>query len=261
MNSTVEKSKCTYMDASKKEIFDLSINDIDYNFIYDQISLSLKSKKKLIINYANANSIRLIKNNLNLKKALLEADLVHSDGIGIWAASHLLKNSNLKHRFNFTDCSIKFLKDCEKNEWSLFILGGTDKLLSLAKEKIKKGFPNLNIAGTLDGYRDLQTDGCIKYINNKSPDILWVGMGTPKQELWIYENKDKLKCWVIQSVGDIITYFAGKKSRGPVVIRKLGFEWLIRFLRHPLKYFNRYLIGIPVFVYLLILEVYKKKNK
>ena len=261
MNSTVEKSKCTYMDASKKEIFDLSINDIDYNFIYDQISLSLKSKKKLIINYANANSIRLVKKNLSLKNALLEADIVHSDGIGIWAASHLLKNSNLNYRFNFTDCSIKFLNDCEKNGWSLFILGGTDELLSLAKENIKKGFPNLNIAGSLDGYHNLNTDSCVKFINSKSPVILWVGMGTPKQELWIYKNKDKLECRVIQSVGDLITYIAGKKSRGPIIIRKLGFEWFIRFLRHPIKYFNRYIIGIPVFAYLLILEVYKKRYK
>ncbi len=68
--------------------------------------------------------------------------------------------------------------------------------------------------GVCNGYDDIKTKDIVSIINEKTPDILWVGMGTPTQELWIYENKNKLNCTVIQSVGDLITYMAGKKNKG-----------------------------------------------
>lgn len=261
MNLAIDEIKPAFSDNPKKRIFGLQINDVDCNSICDKISNAINSKKRFVINYANANTVRLIKKNLDLKNALLNADLVHSDGFGIWTASHFLKNSKLKYRFNFTDCSYQFLKKCQSNRWSLFILGGSNEMLSLVLEQVKKKFPNLNIIGTLSGYYDLKTNNSVEFINSKTPDILWVGMGTPKQEIWICENKDKLDCKVIQSVGDLITYVAGKKRRGPIIIRKLGLEWFVRFLNHPLKYFNRYIVGIPVFTYLLILEILKGNNK
>jgi len=79
------------MRTSKKKVFDIWIDDLDYIAIHHKILNSIKSKKKLVINYANANTIRLTKRNLDLKQALLKADIVHSDGIGMWAASRILK--------------------------------------------------------------------------------------------------------------------------------------------------------------------------
>lgn len=246
------------IETSKKKIFDLWIDDIDYNSIYYKILNSIKSKKKLVINYANANTVRLTKRNLDLKKALLQADIIHSDGVGIWAASRILKVSTLNYRFNFTDCSIKFLKDCQQNRWSIFLFGATEKVLKIALRKIELKYPGLNVVGALNGYCKLSDNDIVEIINNSKPDILWVGLGTPKQEIWINKNKDLLNCCLIQSVGDLMTFVAEKKIRGPIFIQKLGLEWSIRFLRSPVKYFNRYIIGIPIFSFLLLKQKLKE---
>jgi N-acetylglucosaminyldiphosphoundecaprenol N-acetyl-beta-D-mannosaminyltransferase len=247
--------------SSKKKVLGLDINDIDYDYLYHKISSAINFKEKFVINYANAHTARFIKKDPRLMNALMDADLVHSDGIGIWAASRLLKNSTLRHRFNFTDYSIRFLNECQINGWSLFILGGSDDILALARKNIKEMFPRLKLTGTMNGYENVEMEGNVRLINESSPDILWVGMGTPKQELWVYSHKKELECNVVQCVGDLITFLAGKKARGPLIVRQLGFEWLVRLSYHPLKYFDRYVIGIPVFIYLLMKEILFPKRK
>ena len=89
-------------------------------------------------------------------------------------------------------------------------------------------------------------------INNSNTDILWVGLGTPQQEFWVQENLDRLNCTIINCVGDLYTELAGKRFRGPKILRKNGFEWLFRLLQHPIRYFNRYVIGIPYFLFLVV---------
>lgn len=236
-------------------LFNIPVMDLDYEYLNEKINNAVKTRNKIIINYLNANIVRLVGYNKNLKKSILSADIVHPDGVGIWFSSKLLKTEKLKNRFNFTDCSKLFLQDCQLKGWSIFILGSKNKTLNKAVRYIHTQFPGLYVAGTLNGYNEAAREDVVKLINDRSPDILWVGMGTPKQELWIYKNKDKLNCSVIQAVGDLITHIAGEKTRGPVFIQKLGLEWTARLIRHPVKYFNRYIIGIPVFILIVLKEI------
>ncbi len=241
--------------AVKKEIFGILVDDIDCVSLSEEINMVLYRGKKIIINYLNAYSVTILRKNKIFKKAIRNADVVHADGIGIWLASRILKNSKLRKRFNFTDGSSEFLADCQKNGWSLFFLGANDGTLQKAVIKLKLVYPGIKVAGTLNGYKAADSERAIEIINEKSPDILWVGMGTPKQEIWIYNNKQKLNCKVIQSVGDLITYLAGEKTRGPLLVQKFGFEWLARLLRHPGKYFDRYVVGIPLFILIILKEI------
>ncbi len=248
-------------DSLKKELFKIPVDNLDYGYLYENIKEAIGSKNKIVINYLNAHTVRLLRKNKSLRTALLGADIIHPDGIGIWFASRILNNSILKLRFNFTDCSLKFLDDCQNEGWSIFLLGSGDEMLKKAVRKLGEKFPRLKIAGTLNGYSGAKMGNPVGLINEKIPDILWVGMGTPKQELWIDKNKDKLNCVVIQSVGDLITFLAEEKTRGPAFIRKLGLEWSVRVLRHPIKYFDRYIVGIPVFFFLLLKQFILKTNK
>ncbi len=244
---------------SKSKIININIDDVNCNQLTSKISRSIKEREKLIINYANANSIRIIENKKEFKLALNCSNIIHSDGIGIWLASGILKSPKLINRFNFTDCALNFLKNCQENGWSLFLLGANDKILSSAKNNLENRFPNLNIVGMLNGYNDITSKNVIEIINLAKPDILWIGMGTPKQEMWIKENKDFLDCLIIQSVGDLITHLASKKERGPLIVQKMGLEWTIRLINHPFKYFDRYILGIPIFLFLLIRELANKR--
>jgi N-acetylglucosaminyldiphosphoundecaprenol N-acetyl-beta-D-mannosaminyltransferase len=246
--------------VNRVEFFGLSIYDVNYNILRDEIYSALEAKRRLIINYVNANSIRLIQKNKDLRRALNVADICHQDGVGIWLGSKLFKSAELNDRFNFTDCAMKMLYDFQSKGLSIFFIGSTNDMLKRALQKIKSTFPKLKVVGSLNGFDDIKSGRALEIINDKKPDILWVGMGTPAQELWIFENKSKLDCGVIQSVGDLITFLAGKKPRGPLILQRIGLEWLIRFLRHPIKYFDRYIIGVPLFLY-FILKEYFTENK
>ncbi|MGE5846849.1 MAG: WecB/TagA/CpsF family glycosyltransferase [Ignavibacteria bacterium] len=238
----------------------VKVNFIDYSTAVELINNSISLKKKFVINYANAYSIVLANKDEDLKSALNASDLVHLDGIGIWLAAKILFKRKPLCRFNWTDHGNDFLRICAEKKWRIFFLGSTRDVLIKASEKIKRKFPRLQVVGTLNGYEDLNSGTLIEEINSKNPDILYVGMGTPKQEKWIYNNSEKINCKVIQSVGDLFKLFAGEKVRGPEFFRKIGFEWFFRLLSSPKKYTKRYLTGIPVFIGIVIKEYFHRKS-
>ena len=139
------------------------------------------------------------------------------------------------------------LKEGLKRNWGFFFFGHDNPTL----EKISTLNPQLNIRGTNEGY-SFDTENVINRITESNAEILIIGLSFPKQEMWITENKNKINCSVIIAVGDGIKVFAGVKKRGITLVRKLGFEWAIRLINNPLKYWRRYLIGNPLFLYRII---------
>jgi N-acetylglucosaminyldiphosphoundecaprenol N-acetyl-beta-D-mannosaminyltransferase len=231
-----------------------------YNAISEQVERAILLNEKLIINYVNAYSIVLADKDARLKSALNSSDLAHADGTGIWLAAKFLFNLNTAFRFNWTDHGDDFLKLCSEKRWRIFFLGSTSEVLNKAAGNLKKKYPALQLTGTLNGFDDLSSDSLVEDINKKNPDILYVGMGTPKQELWIYKNADKLNCKVIQAVGDLFSLFAGEKKRGPGFLRKIGLEWFFRLLSNPRKYSKRYLICIPKYILIVIRQYFNRKS-
>jgi len=241
-------------------IMNIKVHSADFNTIVDLINYTISNKRKIIINYISAYSVVAAEKNTLLNLSLINADLVHPDGIGIWIALKILNKRKSFPRFNWTDCGYKFLEICEEKEWKIFFLGAETKILIKAEKNLKKKYPRLKLVGFLNGYEDLDRDGLVEDINKLNVDILYVGLGTPKQEIWIYNNARRLNCKVIQSVGDLFNLFAEKKIRGPKLFQKIGFEWLFRLLSNPRKYSKRYIIGISRFVIILMKEIFEKKN-
>ncbi len=139
------------------------------------------------------------------------------------------------------------IKEGIKRNWSFFFFGHDNDTL----EKIHTVYPDLNIKGFSEGY-NFDTESVVNQINNSKINILVAGLGFPKQEKWIYENKNKINANVIIAVGDGIKVFSGTKVRGSVILRKIGLEWFVRMITNPAKYWRRYLIGNPVFLYRII---------
>jgi len=227
------------------------VSDDRYDSIVKKISTAVEERIKIAINYLNTLGYNLSLTNKEYREALENADIIFPDGIGVWFAEKYFSNQKV-NRFNWTDQAYNFLNLCSEKRWKIYFLGSTDEILSCAVKKLANLFPTLLIVGTTNGYEALKDENLVNTINEKAPDILWVGLGTPKQELWIYQNKQKLNIPVIQAVGDIYSFLAEKRTRGPILLRHLGFEWFFRLISHPKRYANRYAIGIPVFFFNLI---------
>lgn len=234
------------MPLSHKIIInDIQIDVIDYTALLSEIENSILSGKQLTVGYVNANTFNLTFKIKALTRILNKFDIVHPDGIGIYLASrYLVRDNGLKNRFTGSDFYPLLWEKCIEKDFSIFFFGHNEGTLS----KIQENIPKLKTAGYHAGY-EFNDETVIEQINSSNCDILVAGLGTPLQETWVMNNKDKIRCKVVICVGEGIKVFAGDKKRGPVIFQKFGMEWIWRWLTNPLKYFTRYIIGNPLFLY------------
>lgn len=132
---------------------------------------------------------------------------------------------------------------------SHFFFGASQTCLDLLHSEALRIRPDLKIAGKRNGYfNDVDESEIIGEINRSSPDVLWVGLGTPKQQAWIHENKAKLNVKVILAVGFAFDVNAGTKRDAPAWLGPIGLTWLYRLLSEPRRLWRRYLVYNSIFL-------------
>jgi len=233
------------------KIFGVEISQVDYEGLLLQVNNSIAARRGLKITYATAATLNKVYSNAELQKIFGQFDLIHPDGIGVFLASRILYGKNgVVQRMTGSDFYPLLRKKIIEENWKVFFLGDTRETINLLKSRKEKF-----VSDAVNGF-DFDSEDVINRITSLKPDIIIVGMGQPKQERWVLENKDYLQDKVVLCVGEGIKVFAGNKIRGPKLIRLLGFEWLIRMLYNPIKLWKRYLLGIPVFfVRIIILKL------
>ena len=190
-------------------------------------------------------------------EVLNEADLLTADGIGVVYASKYLKKP-LKERAAGYDIARLLLQKLNYTDHKLFLFGGKPGVAELAMENMKKDYPQLNIVGTRNGYfSEEDEDEIIAQINESGADILFVCLGAPRQEKWIYEHKDKLKVKVAMGVGGSIDVFAGTVQRAPEIFCKTGLEWFYRLMKEPWR--AKRMTDLPKFALTVLKEGKKYK--
>lgn len=192
------------------------------------------------------------------KNIVNSSDLFSPDGIAtVWISR--LKGSHLKERATSADLMKLFFEKANEKGYRSFFYGDTDETLKALKEKLEAKYPTHKIAGTFSPpFRPLsphEDDEIVKMINDAQPDVLWVGLGLPKQERWIYEHKDRLNVPVAIGVGACFGFFSEKVKRAPLWIGEIGFEWLWRFIQEPKKLWRRDLIDGTRFLIHVFLEL------
>lgn len=228
----------------KVSIKGIKIDDITYHDLCEYIQSKITAGQQAIVTYANADTVNRSYSNPEIINVINSFDIIHPDGIGIFLASRFLFGSKgFDKRFTGSDFYPYLINAALKNKYSFFFFGEEQKTLS----DLKKNQPDLTIAGTQEGY-DFNDEEVVSLINSSNADLLIVGLGRGKQEKWIIANRRKLKSKIIIAVGEGIKVFEGGKKRGPEILRKIGLEWLVRFLFNPVKHFKRYIIGNPLFL-------------
>jgi N-acetylglucosaminyldiphosphoundecaprenol N-acetyl-beta-D-mannosaminyltransferase len=200
--------------------------------------------------YVNAHVLNQSQERPELRGALASADLVYCDGYGVRLAAKAL-DVEIPHRMTGADWIWGLASLCEANGQSVYLLGSEPGVTADAADRLQKWYPNLRVAGTHHGYFELGSahdERVIEDINEKRPDIVLVGMGSPKQELWVQRNADRLDCDVLWTVGALFDYVSGRVPRAPAWLADNGLEWIFRFAIEPQRMWRRYLVGNPMFV-------------
>jgi N-acetylglucosaminyldiphosphoundecaprenol N-acetyl-beta-D-mannosaminyltransferase len=199
----------------------------------------------------------------NFRHVLNSADLWIPDGIApVWIAR--LKGFSNAMRTPGVDLMRIFFETAVKEGYSSFFYGDTENTLASLERNLKTEYPKLQIAGVFSPPFKILTqeedDGIIDMINKAKPDVLWVSLGLPKQEQWIFEHRYRLNVPIAVGVGAAFGFLSGQVKHAPDWLGNLGFEWLWRLVHEPRKLWRRDFIDGPRFVWHVLWEFAKLKS-
>lgn len=186
--------------------------------------------------------------------ALRDANWLVPDGIGIVLASLLLKGS-IQERVTGSDIflGLNQYMNAERG-MSVFFLGSTEETLELIRQRMKLDYPHIRIVGTYSppfkqNYSPAELEDMISAINAVEPDVLWVGLTAPKQEKWIYANRNRLNVRFVGAVGAVFDFYARRVQRSPLFFQRVGLEWLPRLVQQPTRLWRRMFLSAPIFLW------------
>jgi N-acetylglucosaminyldiphosphoundecaprenol N-acetyl-beta-D-mannosaminyltransferase len=184
-----------------------------------------------------------------LRAILKEGDFLIPDGAGIKLALRILYGRGASHFVRITGIDLMqyLLEEAARKEFRVFFFGGSPEVNSYVFKKLRHEHPALKLVGSEHGYiPDNQYGSLIEKINDLNVDVLFVGLGSPKQEKWIDQHKNALKAKISIGVGGSLDVLAGKVSRAPSWMRFFGLEWLFRLFKEPSRL--RRQMALPRFV-------------
>jgi len=220
-------------------------------------NLKNEDKKKTLLSTLNTNSLYTLKNDIRFNKALHASNLIVPDGIGTIVACRLL-GLKIKNKISGSDIFYRLNDMLNKHKnFKCFFFGSTKKTIRLVIKKMKVDYPNIKVTGFLsppfkDNFNKTETKKMINYINRHKADILWIALTQPKQEIWAYENLNRLNTKFIGSIGAVFDFYSGKIKRAPIFIQNLGLEWLFRIAQDPKRLWKRYLYSNFFFIFRLL---------
>jgi len=206
----------------------------------------------------NAEIIYQTKKEIKLQNIINQANLVTADGIGtVWAARTL--GYPQKERVSGIDLIHELCIMGATRGWKIYLLGAAPGVAEKAGQELKQSYPGLKVCGIGHGYFSLEDENeIIADINSKSPDILFVALGAPKQEYWINQKRDTLKVPVCIGVGGSFDVIAGIKKRAPKIFIAFNLEWLYRLLTEPSRWKRQ--LALPAFVLAVLKQKYGRTN-
>lgn len=235
MESTTKP--CRYKIAGVK--FDL----IDYSQAYKKTLHWIEHDEHRLITFTNPHCVMMCaRSPEGIGRATQKAGLTLPDGVGIILAAHLL---GYPHRGRVTGPAF-MLKTCD---WGRsaglrhFFYGGAEKVAERLAKHLTHLYPGMAVAGHFSPpfhpLSSMEKSSILKMINASQPDIVWVGLGAPKQECWMLENLGRVNAPVMIGVGAAFDFHSGTRPWSPAWARRLGVEWAFRLFLEPRRMWRR----------------------
>ncbi len=238
----------------KNNISILNIPVLNKNMV-DAVSILsrwIKDKEGRYVCAADVHSIMRAQNDTAHLDALQQADMVTPDGRPlVWVGK--LRGEKEMGRVCGPDLLPELCKKSVKQGWKHYFYGGADGVAESLGHKLQETYPDIEIVGwDCPPFRELtkvEQQDALKKIRNSRADIVWVGLGCPKQEIWMHDNIKQLDNQLLIGIGAAFDFHTGRIKRAPKWMQNYGLEWAHRLGSEPKRLWKRYMILAPQFIY------------
>lgn len=244
-------------------VLDSFIDATSWQNTIDTLSQWARTGQSRYVCICNVHVVVTAKQHPEFQRVVNGADMATPDGMPL---AWVLRRSGFEHqeRINGPDLMWTLCNHAERERLSIFLYGSTPHTLEKLVCRLKTAFPQLMIAGIFSPpfrYLSVEEDReTTDLINSSGARIVFVGLGCPKQELWMAAHRGKVR-GVMIGVGAAFDYHAGTVKRAPIWMRQVGLEWLCRLMSDPKRLWKRYLITHSLFLLYLGLGFFRPKRR
>lgn len=242
------------IDHGKQNVLGVAIDAVDYEASVDRIIRAAKAKEPLAVSATAVHGLMEAVKDPTHRHRINELELVVPDGQPVRWAMALLYGIRLPDRVYGPTLMLKTCEAAAANGLSVYLFGGTSELLARLRANLERQFPDLNIVRTrpsrfrtLDGEEKAEL---IADIAQSGADVVMVGLGCPRQEVWAYEFKEEVRRPIL-AVGAAFNFHAGQLDQAPSRVGDWGLEWAYRLVKEPRRLWRRYLVLNPYYLSLL----------
>lgn len=198
----------------------------------------------------------------DFRKVNNESIIATADGVPLVWASKFLK-PQIHGRASGPDIMAQFFNDDDERRFRHFLFGSTQAVLDSMRSEIEKRWPHTQIVGTFSPpFRPASAQDDLEHaalVNDAKADIVWVGLGAPRQELWMNRMRPRLQAPLLIGVGAAFDFLSGNKPRAPLWMQNFGLEWLFRLLSEPRRLFTRYAVTNSLFLWGVLQQILGRK--
>jgi N-acetylglucosaminyldiphosphoundecaprenol N-acetyl-beta-D-mannosaminyltransferase len=238
----------------RQPLFGLDLDPLRMDEVVARAGVAVAEHMRLLIGVVNAAKIVNMRKDPLLRESLLAADVLLADGQSVVWASRLLGHP-VPERVAGIDLFEHLLAYASKHGQSVYFLGARPEVLASMLDRVDERFPGLRIAGSRDGYfTNDDSPNLAAEIAASHADMLFLGITSPKKEIFLSQYGDSLDVPVMHGVGGSFDILAGITRRAPVGWQRVGFEWAYRLLQEPRRMAGRYLPTNTIFLALTVRE-------
>lgn len=213
---------------------------------------------KIRIITANPEIVMLTRRDTHFARVVSEVDYITPDGVGILIAGKILKKP-IPERITGVELALALFQYANEHRLRIYLLGASPEVMNTTHERIISEYPNIQLRTHHGYFTEDEEAGIIAEIAEHKPHILLVGLGAPRQEIWLTENKDRLTYNIAMGVGGTFDVLSGEVRRAPLLWQRLGIEWLYRLIQEPRRF--RRMLALPQFLlHVLMLRFFGSKS-
>jgi N-acetylglucosaminyldiphosphoundecaprenol N-acetyl-beta-D-mannosaminyltransferase len=247
----------------RTDVLGASIHALSWDEALERVEAWADARESRYVCLCNVHSVVTASRDAAFRRVINAADLAAPDGMPVaWSLRWL--GFRGQPRIGGPDLMWRYCARAEANGQAIFLFGATEPTLGRLQTALRRSFPRLRLAGAISPpFRDMsaqETDEVIERLNASGANVIFIGLGCPKQEFWMAQHRARIRA-VLVGVGAAFDYHAGTLPRAPLWMQQIGLEWLYRLAKEPRRLWRRYLSSNSAFIIGIVWQLLSRRTR